>query len=386
MADLKVIMVGGRRSGKSSILASMEQQLIFNSELGRHSTITSYRDPDHPQPDSLSNKYTNLQSFLDNPKENCYLVDFGATTDFSYYSFKIRIPDGKGGTCLGNIKVEFVDCPGESYSRVSDDSLYETIHREISSSHIFIIVVDTPYLMDTQSDYGKFHKVNLVPDIIQLFDEFVFNNFKGDDDYKKIIFAPVKCEAWRDNLDQVAAKLQEEKYYGTLFARIRHEKRLSCSIIPVLTAGGIVFQEFGKPMLLNGIECSPLGTKRVRMKDGTTPELQPGEQLIENKEHKQFFPFYSWFENVGEYNPENCDQIALHVLRFIVFKTLVERSHSVWPFWLTGFPSNANMINMISNLGKNNLLKDGDMNSQGADKGIVHIRKIETDSEINKYK
>lgn len=380
MADVKILMIGGRRAGKSSILASMVKQLTENAEITKYVRINKTRS-NRPVPVSLSKKQYNLESFLDNPRGNYYLVDFDHDDNFSYYPFKIKIPDGTGGFCWGNIGIEFIDCPGESYSDEARADLYEEIRREMSDSHIFIIAVDTPYLMDPQSDSGKFKKVNEVNEIIGLFSDLI--QFSTDDDYKKIIFVPVKCEAWKDKLDKVAEKLQQDNYYGPLFDRVKQEKRWSCCIIPTLTAGGIQFTEFGEPRLLDGVECSPLGTKRVRMKDGNEHELLSDERPVKNADF--FQPFYSWFENVGQYKPENCDQIALHVLRFIVFKTLVERSHSRWPNWLAGFPSNANMKTMIFNLESNNFLKDGDLNSKNADKGIVHIRKIETGAEINKY-
>ena len=374
MADVKILMMGGRRCGKSSVLASMVKQLFENSEITKFVRINQQRN-NNATGVSLTKKQNDLESFLNMPKYNYYLVDFNADDNFSSYPFKVKIPDGRGDFCWGNIDIEFVDCPGESYHEQSRQDLYDRIRKEMPQTDIFIITVETPYLMDNDSDGGKFKKVNEVIDITQLFDEFI--TFKSDDDYKKIIFVPVKCEAWRDRLDVVAEKLQQENYYGPLFERIKHEPRWSCCIIPALTAGGIEFMEFGEPFLLNGTECSPLGTMKVRMKDGNEYTLKPEDRPVKNEEHELFFPFYSWYENNGEYKPENCDQVALHVMRFITFKTIVERSHSIIPNWLANFPSNSNMITMIRNLESNNLLKDGNPNSSGVDKGIVHIRKIE---------
>lgn len=380
MADVKILMLGGRRAGKSSILASMVKQLRENVEIIQHVRINQKRTS-RPVPVSLSEKQNNLESFLSKPQGNFYLVDFGADDSFSYYPFSIKIPNKRGGFYLGNIGVEFIDCPGESYDECGRQDLYEEIRREMPDTDIFIIAVDTPYLMDVNSDSGKFKNVNRVNEIIELFDELI--QFNRDDDYKKVIFAPVKCEAWRDDIDTVVKKLQHYDYYGPLFDRIKKENRWSCCIIPILTAGGISFTEFGERMMLDGVECSPLGTRRVRMKDGSEHELLPDDRLVTNARFYQ--PFYSWFENIGQYRPENCDQIALHVLRFIVFKALVETSHNILPPWMHGFPSHRHMKEMIFNLEQSNFLMDGNPNSIGMDKGIVHVRKIETGAEINKY-
>ena len=213
----------------------------------------------------------------------------------------------------------------------------------------------------------------------------MYSQFNRDDDYKKIIFVPVKCEAWRDQLDMVSQKLQSPNYYGPLFDLIRNDSRWSCSIIPALTAGGIEFSGFSEPLLLDGEPCKPLGTEQVRMGDGNTRELKPDDQIIKNEEHKIHFPYYSWFKNTGIYHPENCDQVALHVARFIVFKIFVERSYGLLPNWIWGFPSKKAMKQMIFNLEDSSLIKEGNPNSNSVDKGIVNIRKIETREKINQY-
>jgi GTPase SAR1 family protein len=387
MADVQILMVGGRRCGKSSVLSSLVTQLNTDTEILKEVIINYQQQKADVAPDkTLNRRQSQLTSFLNNNKDKYYLVDFGADKTFSYHPFKVRIQDGKGGFCWGNIDITFVDCPGESYVGTSEPDLYEKTITEIPQTDIFIIVVDTPYLMDEKSDTGKFQQVNSVIEITSLLNMNV--SFNSDDDYKKIIFVPVKCEAWKDKLDQVANKIQQDGYYGSLISRIKQETRWSCCIIPALTAGGIKFAEFNKPLLLNGDEhspCSPLGTKKVRMKDGVTHDLLPDETLVENTYHTLYFPYYSWFKNTGEYHPENCDQVALHVMRFLVFKTLVTLSHGIIPGPIKGFPTASTMRNMIYNLEDKGLIKDGNPNSNSVDKGIVNIRKIETRAEFNKY-
>ena len=209
-------MMGGRRCGKSSVLASMVKQLFENTNITRHVKIIPQRT-NNPDGASLDKKQNDLESFLNNPKDNYYLVNFNADDNFSTYPFKVRIPDEKGGFVWGNIDIDFIDCPGESYEQEGRQDLYDRIRKEMPQTDIFIITVETPYLMDNDSDGGKFKKVNQVLPITSLFDEFV--TFKSADDYKKIIFVPVKCEAWRNELDKVAEKLQQNNYYGPLSVR-----------------------------------------------------------------------------------------------------------------------------------------------------------------------
>ena len=71
-----------------------------------------------------------------------------------------------------------------------------------------------------------------------------------------------------------------------------------------------------------------------------------------------------------DYKPENCDQLALHIWRYIIFKTEIERSHSIIPNWLANFPSMSVMKELIKRMENDGLIVD-------SGNGIKHIRKIE---------
>lgn len=379
MADIKILMMGGRRCGKSSILASMVHQLSNNVELcKKYIQITPYAGDDGTAK-SLEAKRNDLVSFIENkPTGSHYLVDFNADDKFNKYYFKAKIPKTEGGTYRGNVKIEIVDCPGECFDTYGgDDSIasnerIEELSRHAQQSDIFLIIVDTPYLMDSKSDSGKFMNVNR-PDSIK---KFIQENvaFNRDDDYKKVVFIPVKCEKWRNNLDEVSKKLREPNYFGTLMEFLDADQRWSFSIIPALTAGGIEFSGFLEPLLtkMTQEKCSQLGNSPLyRMADGSIKMLKK-EDVIVDEEHKVHFPYYSWFvNNVNKYEPENCDQIGLHVWRFIVYKTKINREHSIFPAWLTGFPTISRLEKLVRNMEQDGLLKD-------TGKGIVNIRKIET--------
>mgnify|MGYP000023714101 CR=1 FL=1 len=381
MADIKILMMGGRRSGKSSILASMIHQLSNNVDLcTKYIQITPYGGEDGTAI-PLEEKRNNLVSFIEKkPTGSHYLVDFNPDDKFNKYYFKAKIPKPEGGTYRGNVKIEIVDCPGECFDtpKAKDnvhaefDAKIAELSKHAQQSDIFLIIVDTPYLMDSKSDSGKFMTVNR-PDSIK---KFIQENvaFARNDDYKKVIFVPVKCEKWRNNLDEVSKKLQEPNYFGNLMDFLDADQRWSYSVIPALTAGSIEFSEFGDPFLtkLAQEKCSQLGNSPLyRMADGSIKTLKK-EEVIVDGEHKVLFPYYSWFVNKDKkYEPENCDQIGLHVWRFVVYKTKINREHSSFPAWLTGFPTISRLEELVRNMEQGGLLKD-------TEKGIVNIRKIET--------
>lgn len=356
MADVTVLMVGGRRCGKSSILASMESMLVDNHELINYIRIRPKGTHD------LHLKKNKLETFITNkPRGSYYLVDFDASTDFNVYTFKVSHPKA----WVQNFTIDFVDCPGETFGDNPPINLVNQLDQWKRIANIFLIVVDTPYLME--GTRGEFKNVNLTMNIATLFDDI---SGISDDDYRKIIFVPIKCEKWKNELGEVATRLQE--YYDEMFEnRLPSWKNFSYGILPVLTAGGIEFGEFSDPQLLAINDCfdqttscckkqgnSPL----VRMYDGTTHIFMPrsGETIVTNTTFTDInpaFPKYSWFKNDGIYAPKNCDQIAYQVVRFALFYMLAH--HSVWKVFA---PNKKDLKKMIQDLETHLLRKDDTAN------------------------
>lgn len=353
MADVTVLMVGGRRCGKSSILASMESMLVDNASLSKYIRIRPQGSHD------LHVKKNNLESFITEKQRGAYyLVDFDASTDFKVYKFKVSHPNA----LIRDFTVDFVDCPGETFGVNPSQNLKDQLEYWKPKANIFLIVVDTPYLME--SSRGDFKNVNYTMNIAGLFDDI---SGISKNDYRKIIFAPIKCEKWKNNLNEVATKLQAN--YDEMFAdRLPSWKNFSYSILPVITAGGIEFGEFSEPQVLSINGCFDPKTsccKRqgnapiVRMCDGSSHILRQGagESVVKNTmftDNEPGFPKYSWFKNNGVYAPKNCDQIAYQVVRFALFYMLAH--HNVFSIFA---PSKRDLKIMIQNL-ETHLLKEND--------------------------
>ena len=374
MADVKVLMLGGRRCGKSSILSSMVGELTTNLILKQCVNIEN-TGKGETNGVSLEQKHNRLLSFMDkeqHPRGSYYLVDFHADQYFSSYIFKVRIPGKRG-----SMSIEFVDAPGESYENMSDH--HERVCKEMNDTDVYVIVVDTPYLME--SDQGKFQSVNCVMEICNMFDSYA--PFDPTWKRKKVIFVPVKCEKWKDQLNIVTEKLKVA--YKSLLDRLQNESRFSYSVLPVLTAGGIRFGEFGAPELLHTVEmgqneyikCSHLGSGKhitqVRTEDGDNYFLEEEDKVLKNAEYTDVspaFPYYSWFKSVGDFSPMHCDQLALHILRFLIYRFKIDVNHHLLPAFLTGDLRIKDMEQLLQTLAAKQLIKDeGD--------GISHMRKLE---------
>lgn len=380
MADLQVLMVGGKRCGKSSILASSIQFLndneILNDSLKIRSTGTVVEGGV-----PLNRKYGELVAFVYGKNSNKrYLVDFNADNKFSKYPFKIGVRK-----TLGNFTVKFIDAPGESYEPSEPE--YIEMREYAKSSDVFVIAIDTPYLMEGNPGFALI--VNCIPNLISLFkgdskdDSTPVLKESGETINKKelklFMFVPVKCEAYKDRMDEVVDKVKSV-YSGLIKELLRH-KECCISILPVFTAGGIEFAEFSDPNLLINKEdknvdlykkygkelsefrCNKLTKTTVRMSNGDIEDVEDNQQVIVDDEFKLRVPQYSWYKSMGDYSPKNCEQILLHTLRFVVSKKKINNETSFFGMKLSTMESALETISI--------LIKDeGD--------GISHVRSLKS--------
>lgn len=370
MADLQVLMVGGKRCGKSSILASSIQFLnnnkILNDSFKIRSTGTVVEGGV-----PLNRKYAELMAFVYGKTSNkYYLVDFNADNMFSRYPFKIGVRN-----TLGNFTVKFIDAPGESYEPTEPE--YEEMAEIARNTDVFVIAIDTPYIMDGNPGYAQI--VNCIPNLVSLFKDDDVLIESGDKvntrKLKYFMFVPVKCEAYRGQLDKVVEKIKDS--YKDLIDELLRHKECCISIIPAFTAGGIQFAEFSEPKLLinkedkeslyekdlNELRCNKLSSTTVRMGNGDIEEIEPNQQVISDEEFKLRVPLYSWYKSVGEYSPHNCEQIMLHTLKFVVSKKKINKETSIFGISISTLEKALKTISV--------LIKDeGD--------GITHIRSLST--------
>lgn len=314
--DVKVMMLGGRRCGKSSILASMDCMLRDQSGLSCVANITNV--PSQTQGITLSSKKNELISFMSKNTGSRYIVDDKPTSSISRYKFGVESKTEKGGKMV----IEFIDVPGEFYKK--DHENYDTIKEEMETVDVFIVAIDTPYLME--KDKGKNKEVNYIDSITELLNGITNCNYEEDDckKIKKVIFAPVKCEKWKDGVEANELYNKFEEAYKTLLDNLKKDDNCSILYIPVFTAGGLEFDIFAKPKMvtvMQGTEkkdmrCIDFG-KYFYMEDGS---VKTKEEVEDNNNSTQDERDVSWFKHTGEYKPENCDQIMYHVFRFLLAK------------------------------------------------------------------
>lgn len=332
---LRVIMMGGRRCGKTSALASLFEEMK-NGPVKDYFTVsdrTVLETKGFEVQDSLNDKTLELQNMLETNKNNSniFLVDKNPTSNFWLYKLHLQIPGTRR-----EMDIEFRDSAGEFFE-ASGIHARET-EEYIKSSDVFVIVVDTPYLMGSADESTK----NLCPDSINLGTNRVqdIQNFlthiddKDGQDAKMVVFVPLKCEKWAkepNGLNKVTARIKE--VYGTHIKNLSAYEKMNICVIPMLTSGNILFSEFRKAYLYNSIEgtirCCKIDDETIRKEDGENDLPMLGKTVVEDAEAvisgTNLARPYAWYQinpNDSSFSPKNCDQLPLHIIRFMLMKLM----------------------------------------------------------------
>lgn len=332
---LKVIMMGGRRCGKTSALASLFEEMK-NGRVKDYFTVsdrTILETKGFETQNSLNDKTLELQNMLETNKSNSkiFLVDKNPTSNFWLYKLHLQIP----GTHR-EMDIEFRDSAGEFFEASGSHS--QETAEYIKNCDIFVIVVDTPYLMGCTEEASR----DLCPESINLGTNRVedIQNFlthiddKEGKDAKMVVFVPLKCEKWAkepNGLNKVTARIKE--VYRTHIQNLSAFEKMNISIIPMQTSGNILFSEFKKAYIYNSlvgpVRCCKIDDETIRKEDGENDIPMTGETIIEDSEAvingTTLQRPYSWYQinpNDSSFAPKNCDQLPLHIIRFMLMKLM----------------------------------------------------------------
>ena len=135
-------MLGGRRSGKSSILAAIVHALGQNSELFSITDQTDYTTK-NGLGISLKAKRVEIDNYLKERKNvsqnSHFLVDMTPNLGTGEYNLETQIK----GKC--KVRFDFVDVQGESMEVTSH--FHNEVKDLVTKSDVFIVAIDTPFLM-----------------------------------------------------------------------------------------------------------------------------------------------------------------------------------------------------------------------------------------------
>ncbi len=325
----KILMMGGRRAGKSTILSSILTQLRQNTP-GTICTIIDKTDytqtietstGTQPLP-TLDIKQNEIRQYINKCDLNReFLVDMGPTYGKASYTLEVSA-DGT------SVDLEFIDVPGEwMRANVSE---HAQLSKLVEESDVFVIAIDTPFLMNTEDDNGLcVNRVyNRINEITQAMTKMKINS---STDLKQIILCPIKCEKWLRNgdADQVVSKVIHT--YRDLINRWVSFPEVTIQIMPIQTVGGfestrmlparIYFKDENDKRgescsedQLTGLLLTKSG-RTLRPAEGSTVESDPAFTI----DHIDI-PL-SWFKLNNEgLRPKFCEQPGFHILKFLVEK------------------------------------------------------------------
>lgn len=338
MADIRVLMMGGERSGKTSILAGlfdiMSQSPVSN--IIRAEDVTVLETKDGVIQDSLNEKITELKKVLLEKKGRTILVDDTNTDNFWNYTLRLHLMEADD-----YLDIVFTDTNGEFYE--SGDTHNDEVEKLIAEADIIIVVVDTPSIMQSAVKSDTLCTTAVCRGINRI--DGIHNFLSGLNDAegqiaKQIVFVPVKCEKWakEGKLEDVRGRIEE--LYDTSIKTLKSFAKFEIDIIPVQTAGNIVFMEYRESYVAinpSGVvqDCCFLDDDSVRLADGKILSSIKGWRFHENAKKvikgTSILKPDPWYCVCGDkYAPENCEQLAFYVIRFILkrYKDVVDQSMS----------------------------------------------------------
>lgn len=248
---IKATMLGPRAVGKTSIMAS-----IFSDSRKEVAGTRLSFVPQESCANILTLKKAKLQDIIIKRKEFADKPDTGAieaTNTVTSFDFAMGLKDR-----IKSVNISIKDYPGEYL-----DSKPDEVSEFIAESHIVMIAVDTPYLMEEDGRYNE--EKNDVARVISF-----FKNHAKSLKNKFILLIPLKCERYFHDgtIDEVSARV--EKAYSALIDFCR-QNNIACAVTPIQTLGGVEFDKF----IDNKSLISPLTKLSSFRFYGDKPEYTP---------------------------------------------------------------------------------------------------------------
>lgn len=364
MSEIKVLMFGASRSGKTSILASM---------IAGRNLLNTYRLQLYPSNDSPESGFgekivemkdlCDSEKYLDHPRMTALM----GSQEVSEYKYELKCQDFPNA---GLINIVFYDIPGE-YVNQSNVTELRKLSEIAEKCQIIIVAVDTPALLWAyQNGQANQEFITAAESLQTVFSDLAngldANLPENNKSLKSIIFAPIKCESY----------IEDNKFYAEISRAIGEAykdvidfaKQLRCkiSIIPMQTIGGVKFNKYSEPdemfVLTYGqnsitkefkigreyevddldsyiTRCEKIDSQRVRIaRSGDIYKLKDGDTLKPTAEMPKY-PYvfapghplpYIWYKATGTgFKQKNCERVMYEVIKLTIQQIAASGNYSI---------------------------------------------------------
>lgn len=246
MEEITIAMLGSSGVGKTTILASMYEQLTI-SRVANLQLI-----PDEESAKILEQRLSELKSMLARGQDGSYTVQIGKGItgtenpsgdpySLRSFSFDIALLDKKP-----LMRLHFYDYPGGYISERARDIEKQFVTELLTEADVVIIAIDTPALVMRNGYYNEV--VNKPTQITEMFKE-AYKNLKEP---KLILFVPVKCEMEMQRGEREANQLTEriKREYPNLLAFFDSPvlaSKLAVVVNPIQTLGCVICTRILEP-------------------------------------------------------------------------------------------------------------------------------------------
>lgn len=251
MAKLKIMMIGGRRCGKTTILSKIKKH--FNEVLthgpGEGADLLSLITP--------LNGITEL-----NNAQDCINGLFKNYREYEEFAIDENKSEGKTITTFnlvpikgaGSLDLEFTDIPGEWCSFIpgyDNNNHLEDVVDLIKNSNVIIIAIDTPSLFEENGKYADYY--NRIRDIKELFKAaLVGDTLANNESQKMVLFVPLKCEKYIINANGTANINEQknvcdkvEKHYVEIINFFKnYPNNITMAILPIVTIKEVEWKKY----------------------------------------------------------------------------------------------------------------------------------------------
>lgn len=291
---VNVMMLGGRRAGKTSALAAM--QGCFDKEFkGTQLSITPINSA---ALDAIEAKRQEMEDYLAKASRNEPFVPGGEQTDREMtYRFNLKLKDRPD-----TIHLDFYDFPGEWLT--AGDPNYDKVAERVKSSDVLIIIIDTPYLMEKDGQYNDVrNRCFRITQSIKAIEDLKTKILP-----KLVLFVPIKCEKYchEKRMLDVYKRIVSDRCYGGLVEYLKG----SCEMVitPIQTIGTAMFQ---------GFDFNE-ATGDLRMgKDADGKEF-PNKPLYYFTRRAEDAALRQGLDRKYAAEPKDCEQLAVYTFYYVL--------------------------------------------------------------------